>query len=134
LYEQAVAAGHMNEALANALTARAAELGAPAKQPKQEQAASEEPHPDDTERILNPGDYGDAPLEQGEDEVHDVEVVEDDDVEGIWFQIIAAAGPLGLTTVQVEERFAEANGGLHPGTANATRLRAFLASLKGARS
>ncbi|MGW6481271.1 recombination directionality factor [Streptomyces sp. NPDC055059] len=93
-----------------------------------------EPHPDDTERILNPADYGDATPAQVEEFVHDVEVVEDDDVEALWFQIIAAAGPLGLTTDQVEQRFAEANGGLHPSTAAASRLREFLASLKGARA
>ncbi|MFD7774315.1 hypothetical protein [Streptomyces sp. NPDC059753] len=134
LYEQAVTAGHMNKQLADALTARAAALGAPAKQPKQDQATDEGPHPNDVQRQLNPADYGDAPQEPAEDEVHDVEVVEDDDIEGIWFQIIAAAGPIGLTTEQVEGRFAAANGGLHPSTARADLLRQFLADLKGGRA
>lgn len=122
LYRQAVAAGHMDEALAAALTARGEALkvaatGAPAGQPNATPtpAAAPEPEPD-------------------EDGAFPAEVVDDDDVEGLWFQIIAAAGVSGLTTDQVEARFAEANGGLHPSTANADRLRAFLTTLKGARS
>ncbi|MGY0023708.1 recombination directionality factor [Streptomyces sp. YJ-C3] len=70
----------------------------------------------------------------GDDEVHDAEFVEDDDIEGIWFQIIAAAGQQQLTTEQVEERFAAANGGLHPSTARADLLRQFLADLKAGRA
>jgi hypothetical protein len=111
LYRQAVAAGHMDKALADALTARGEALKPPA-----------------------PPAPSSSPPAPAAEEVHDAEVVEDDDVEGIWFQIIAAAGPLGLTTDQVEARFAEDNGGLHPSTASADRLRAFLKSLKEQRS
>lgn len=110
LYEQAVEAKHMDRALAAALTARAAELGAPVK-------AKEEP--------------GQAPAE---DAPVDAEIAPEDDTEGIWFQIMAAAGRHGMTTVEVEEEFARSNGGLHPSTASAERLRVFLGTLTGARS
>ncbi|MFF8290464.1 hypothetical protein ACF068_14715 [Streptomyces sp. NPDC016309] len=69
-----------------------------------------------------------------EDGAVDAEIVGDDDVEDIWFQIIAAAGPLGLTTEQVEAQFAEQNSGQRPATASAARLREFLAALKAVRS
>ncbi|MGQ4351952.1 recombination directionality factor [Streptomyces drozdowiczii] len=92
------------------------------------------PHPDDTQRILNPADYGDASPEQVSELVHDAEIVEDDDVEDLWFRIIAAAGAHGMTTDEVESEFARANGGQLPATANATALRTFLATLKGGRS
>ncbi len=96
--------------------------------------APTDPHPDDTQRILNPADYGDASAEQVAEVVHDVEIVEDDDVEDLWFRIIAAAGTHGMTTDQVEAEFAKANGGQLPATANAAALRTFLTSLKGARA
>lgn len=128
LWKKAVDAKHMDDALAATLKARgealrAAEVGAASE--------SDEPHPDDTQRILNPADATPEPVAEF---VHEAEIVPDEDIEGLWFQIIAAAGPLGLTTEQVEQRFAEANGGLHPSTASAERLRGFLATLKGARA
>lgn len=118
LWKQAVDGKHMDDALATVLNARGAELRAG-------EAGDE---------TGEPGQDGPPPAEDPGDEVHEAEVVEDDDVADIWFQIIAAAGPLGLTTDQVEARFAEANGGLHPSTASAERLRTFLKSLKGGRS
>lgn len=69
-----------------------------------------------------------------EDGAVDAEVVEDDDVEGLWFQIIAAAGVHGMTTDEVETEFARANGGQLPATAAAPALRTFLSTLKGGRS
>ncbi|MCP9205550.1 hypothetical protein [Streptomyces cucumeris] len=96
--------------------------------------AEDVPHPDDTQQILNPADYGDASPEQIAEFVHDVEIVEDDDTADIWFQIIAAAGKHGMTTEQVEAEFAKENGGLHPSTASADKLRSFLAVLKGGRA
>lgn len=134
LWTQANRAGHLDDALAATLKARGKALK-PQEKPAGEQD-HDGPHPDDTERILNPADYGDASQEQIDEFVHDAEIVDDEDTDtdGIWFQIIAAAGPLGLTTDQVEQRFAEANGGLHPSTANAALLRAFLTTLKGARA
>lgn len=111
LYRQAVAAGHMDRPLADALTARGEALKPPAE-PK----ATSAPAP--------------APAEV----VHEVEIVEDDDVDGVWFQIMNAAGQLGLTTTQVEERFAQENGGLHPSTASTARLRQFLTGLKAVRA
>jgi hypothetical protein len=116
LYEQAVGAGHMDQALAATLTARGTALKAAASPVP---AASPAPPP------------APAPVVE---EVHDAEFVEDDDVDALWFQIIAAAGQLGLTTAQVEAQFAEQNSGLHPSTANAARLREFLTALKGTRS
>ncbi|MFD8664466.1 hypothetical protein ACFV1U_03570 [Streptomyces microflavus] len=118
LYEQAVAAGHMDKALAATLTAKAAELGAPVKQTLAENApptTAAEPVPD-------------------EDGAVDAEVIEDDDVEDLWFRIIAAAGVHGMTTDEVETEFARANGGQLPATAAAPALRTFLSSLKGARA
>jgi hypothetical protein len=135
LWTQANQAGHLDDALAATIKAKAAALGATVKTPEQPKSEPEDkPHPDDVQRQLNPADYSDEATEPSEDEVHDAEFVEDDDIEGIWFQIIAAAGPLGLTTDQVEARFAEANGGLHPSTARANLLRQFLADLKGSRA
>ncbi|WP_098892239.1 recombination directionality factor [Streptomyces sp. or3] len=130
LYEQAVAAGHMDKALAATLTAKAAALGAPVK--AKEQAPEDGPHPDDVQRLLNPADYGDAPPD--EDGAIDAEVIEDDDVEDLWFRIIAAAGVHGMTTEEVETEFARANGGQLPATATAPALRTFLTSLKGGRA
>ncbi|MEV3857781.1 hypothetical protein AB0J38_26080 [Streptomyces sp. NPDC050095] len=117
LWTQANQAGHLDDTLAATLKARAAELKALADGEDEGKAPPAPPAPATVD-----------------DDVHDVEVVEDDDVEALWFQIIAAAGPLGLTTEQVEERFAETNGGLHPSTARADLLRQFLADLKGGRA
>ncbi len=121
LYEQAVAAGHMDKELAATLTAKAATLGAPVK--SKEQAAEESGPP--------PGAPDPVPDEDG---AVDAEVVEPDDVEGLWFQIIAAAGVHGMTTEEVETEFARANGGQLPATAAAPALRTFLTSLKGGRA
>lgn len=122
LYEKAVAAKHMDDALAAALTARAKELGAPVK------SKTENPGPVAQEATEQRAPVPDA------DGVVDVEVVEDDDTQGIWFQIIAAAGAHGMTTGEVEKEFAAANDGVHPSTASADKLRAFLNALKGARA
>ncbi|MFI9079168.1 hypothetical protein ACIGW8_22310 [Streptomyces sioyaensis] len=119
LWTRAVNAGHMDKALEDTLTARAEALGAPRKD-KAPATPEAPPVPPTTETPA--------------DEVHDAEVVEDDDTEDIWFQIIAAAGRHGMTTEQVEAEFAASNEGLHPGTASATRLRAFLDTLKGVRA
>ncbi|MFJ9029762.1 hypothetical protein ACIRQP_14760 [Streptomyces sp. NPDC102274] len=121
LWKQAVDAKHMDDALAATLKARGEALRAEeVSDAAGESGWKDEPHQD-----------GPVPDEDGAVEA---EVVEDDDTEGLWFQIIAAAGPLGLTTDQVEQRFAEANGGLHPSTASSALLRAFLTALKGARA
>ncbi|WP_097922065.1 hypothetical protein [Streptomyces sp. wa1063] len=69
-----------------------------------------------------------------EDGAVDAEVVDDDDVEDLWFRIIAAAGVHGMTTNEVETEFARANGGQLPATAAAGALRTFLSSLKGGRA
>ncbi|MFH9248188.1 hypothetical protein ACH4LK_22500 [Streptomyces lydicus] len=120
LWTQANQAGHLDKALAATLTARGEALKAAAAA---EQSAS---RTETTEQ--------EAPPSPPVDEVHDAEVVEDDDTEDIWFQIIAAAGRHDMTTEQVEQEFAASNGGLHPGTASAARLRTFLATLKGVRA
>ncbi|MER6235906.1 hypothetical protein ABT185_07495 [Streptomyces clavifer] len=96
------------------------------------ETAPDAPHPDDTQRILNPADYGDAPPD--EDGAVDAEIVHDDDVEDLWFRIIAAAGVHGMTTDEVETEFAKANSGQLPATASASALRTFLTALKGGRS
>jgi hypothetical protein len=134
LYEQAVERREMDEALAKTLTARATALGATVKQP--EQSEQEGPHPDDVERQLNPADYGDAPAEPTPDEegVYEGEVVEDAPdpaaAEAMWFQIMAVAGPRGMTTAQLETAFAQRHGGLHPSSATVAQLETFLTTLK----
>lgn len=115
LYRQAVAAKHMDKALAATLTARGEAL-----KPK---TAPDAPVPPPV-----------APAATPDDVVHDVEIVEDDDVEDLWFRIIAAAGVHGMTTHEVETEFARANGGQLPATANAAALRTFLNTLKGTRT
>lgn len=128
IYQQAVAAGHMTKAIADALTARAAELGA---KPKAKQG---EPHPDDVQRQLNPAGSGGAPdSAPDEDGVYEAEVVDAPDpaeVQAVWFQVIAAAGQHGLTTAQVEAGFAQRNGGMHPSNATVAQMNAYLAAVK----
>lgn len=126
LWRQAKQAGHLDDGLKAVLKARGEELRAAERQAQAEDvsdAAGESGWRDEPDQ--------DAPAAE---EIHEAEVVEDDDVDAIWFQIMAAAGKRGMTTEQVEAAFAEANEGLHPSTAAAGRLRGFLAELKGGRS
>ncbi|MGY6019535.1 recombination directionality factor [Streptomyces spinosirectus] len=125
LWTQANQAKHLDDDLAKVLKARAAALKAPAK--KQEQ-----PDPDDdsghdlaqeTELAL----IDDVHLP---DEVVDAEIVDPAAAQDVWFQIIAAAGQFQMTTAQVEDAFAQRNGGLHPSTADVGQLETFLAALK----
>ncbi|WP_019548430.1 hypothetical protein [Streptomyces sulphureus] len=113
LWKQAVQAGHMDDQIATALRARGETL---------KQAAPPSP-------------------QQGEEtpELMEAEIVPDDETpdeapEDVWFDIIAAAGKHGWSTAEVEQRFAQANDGLHPSTASASRLRAFLEEVKGGRA
>lgn len=130
LWKQAVDAKHMDDDLAKVLKARGEELRA-----KPTPEKGDGPHPDDTQRILNPADYGDAGQEQMDEYVHDVEIVEDTPdpaaAQAMWFQIMAAAGPRGMTTEQLETTFAQRHGGLHPSSASVAQLESFLAALKG---
>lgn len=113
LWTQAVQAGHMDDEIAAALTARGEAL----------RKAPSSPEPE--------GPSDDEPTEV----VHEAEIVSDDEApEDVWFDIIAAAGKHGWSTAEVEERFAQANDGLHPSTASAARLRAFLADVRGGRA
>jgi hypothetical protein len=96
---------------------------------KQGAGHEDEPHPDDTQRILNPADYGDAPPESAE--YVDAEIVDDPaDVQGVWFQVIAAAGAHNLTTEQVEAGFAQRHGGLHPSGATVAQMTGYLTAVK----
>ncbi|MFG2269087.1 hypothetical protein ACGFNY_04855 [Streptomyces chartreusis] len=116
LYGQAVTAGHMNKAIADALTARAAELGAPRKEKTEQPPARQEQAP---------------PPEPDAEGVYDVEVVDDPaDVQAVWFQVIAAAGVRGLNTEQVEAGFARLNGGTHPSSGTVAQMNAYLAAVK----
>jgi hypothetical protein len=109
IFKQAAAAGHMNKEIGDALTARAAELGAPRKEGKPEPST---PTPDD-------------------EGVYEGEVLDDPaDVQAVWFQVIAAAGQFGLTTEQVEAGFAERNGGTHPSSGTVAQMNAYLAAVK----
>lgn len=129
LWKQAVDAKHMDDDLAKVLKARGEELRS--KKAPDEDAG---PHPDDTQRVLNPADYGDAGQEQIDEYVHDVEIVDDAPdpaaAQEVWFQIIAAAGPRGMTTEQVETAFARQHSGLHPSSATVAQLNEFLTALK----
>jgi hypothetical protein len=130
LYEQAVERGEMDKNLADTLTTRATALGAEVKKPSERKPDNDGPHPDDVQRILNPADYGDAPDDEG---VYEAEVVDAPDpaaAEAMWFQIMAAAGPRGMTTEQLETAFAQRHGGLHPSSATIAQLEQFLAALK----
>lgn len=127
LWRQAKAAGHLDDALANMLKKRGTELRAAEQQDREDisNAAGEsgwkdEPHQD--------GPFTEE-AKPDEDGAYPAEVVEDP--ADVWFEVIAAAGKHGLTTAQVEEEFAKNNGGLHPSTASAEQLRAFLTVLKG---
>ncbi|GHI91694.1 recombination directionality factor [Streptomyces olivaceus] len=126
LWTRANQAGHLDDDLAKALKARAAALKAPAN--KQE-------HPDQDD------DSGYDLAQETElaliddvhqpDEVVDAEIVDPAAAQEVWFQIIAAAGPRGMTTEQVETAFAQQHGGLHPSSATVAQLQHFLTALKG---
>lgn len=118
IYKQAVAAKHMTEQIAAALTARAAELD----KPKDAAGAANTGSPDRVPAAP-------APDEEG---VYEAEVVTDDpaDVQGVWFQIIAAAGAHDLTTEQVEHGFAQRHGGTHPSHGTVAQMNAYLAVVK----
>lgn len=128
LYEQAVTARHMDKALAAALTARATALGATVKTPEQKQAE------DVSDAAGESGWTAEADRQAEAEEVVIPEVVDEDDTEHLWFQIIAAAGKHDMTTDEVTDEFAKENEGLHPSTASADRLRIFLNNLKGPRA
>jgi len=77
----------------------------------------------------NPERQAPPPPEDGE--VYEAEFVDDPaDVQGIWFQVIAAAGAHGLTTEQVEAGFAQRHGGLHPSGATVAQMTEYLAAVK----
>lgn len=110
LYRQAVAAGHMDKALAAVLTARGEAL-----KPK---PATPTPPP---------------PAVPDEDGAVEAEIVDDPaDVQDVWFQVIAAAGRHDMTTEQVETEFSQQHRGLHPSSASVAQLTGFLNVLKGA--
>lgn len=125
LWTQANRAGHLDDALASTLKARGKSL-------KTDKTPSRTAT--NMEHLPATSGHSEAPPDQGTDLVQDAEIVEDDDVDAIWFQILHAAGRLDMTTDQVEQEFAASHDGLHPSTASAERLRSFLAQLKGKRS
>lgn len=126
LWKQAVDAGHMDDDLAKVLKARGEELRRGEVSGEADESGG---RPQDT----TAGTAGPAE-DSGVEVVHDVEIVEDtpDPVaaEAMWFQIMAAAGPRGMTTEQLEAAFAERYGGLHPASATGAQLEQFLAALK----
>ncbi|MFG2225346.1 hypothetical protein [Streptomyces sp. NPDC048644] len=104
LWTQAVQAGHMDDRTAATLRARG-------------------------EALKTAG----APEDAEPSELVEAEIVSDEEApEDVWFDIIAAAGKHGWTTAEVEQRFAQANDGLHPSTATVERLRDFLTEVKAA--
>jgi len=120
LWTQANKAGHLDDDLAAVFKARAAALGAAPKAPERK-----------ADEATPPGAPGPVPDEEG---VYDAEVVDAPDpaaAEAMWFQIMAAAGPRGMTTAQLETTFAQRHGGLHPSSASVAQLESFLTALKG---
>ena len=115
LWKQAVDAKHMDDALAATLKARGEQLRA-----KQVSDAAGE------------SGWRDEPHQDGPDAegAYVAEVVEDNDIDALWFQIVAAAGIKGWTTDETEHKFAEHNRGDMPGTATPEQLRGFLAAVK----
>jgi len=126
LWTQANQAGHLDDDLAKALKARAATLGAPEKKPKEPGTPDDSGYDLARETELLYVEGG-----QQADEVVDAEFVDDPaEVQAVWFQIIAAAGPYGLTTDQVEAGFAQRNGGTHPSSGTVAQMTAYLAAVK----
>ena len=122
LWKQAVHAEHMDDALAAVLKARGEQLRAEEVSDEAgESGWREEPNQD-----------GPPPAVAGPDEVVDAEIVHDDpaEVQGLWFQVIAAAGAHGLTTEQVEHGFAQRHGGAHPSGATVAQMTGYLAAVK----
>jgi hypothetical protein len=118
LYRQAVAAEHMDKALAAALTARGEAL-----KPKPATPTPSTPPPAAPEPVPD------------EDGAIDGEIVDDPaDAEDMWFQIVAAAGKHKMTTAELEADFAREHRGLHPSSATVAQLTSFLAILKGGRA
>lgn len=122
LWTQANQAGHLDDDLAAVFKARAASLGAPEKAPEQKQPEEAPPAPEQPEP-----EPDSAPDDEG---VYDAELVDPAAAQEVWFQIIAAAGPRGMTTQQVETAFAQRHGGMHPSSATVGQLEAFLTALK----
>lgn len=94
-----------------------------------------------TERLLNPGDYGPtsvAEVQEAEaaifaaalaEEPIDAEIVDDDELQTIYFQIVSEAGRHGWTTSRIDAEFSDRHG-RPPGSAPAPLLREFLTYLK----
>ncbi|MDX3034734.1 recombination directionality factor [Streptomyces scabiei] len=116
LWTQANQAGHLDDGLAAVFKARATALGAPVKQPGQQQAPAGQAPP-----------KASAPDDEG---VYEGEIVDPAAAQDMWFQIIAAAGQFQLTTAQVEAAFAQRHGGMHPSSATVAQLDTFLSALK----
>jgi hypothetical protein len=128
LYEQAVERREMDEDLAKTLTARATALGATVKQPEKPKTEQDDDSGYDLAEKTELALIDDV---HQPDEVVDAEIVDPAAAQEVWFQIIAAAGPRGMTTEQVEGAFAEQHRGLHPSSATVAQLETFLAALKG---
>ncbi|NUS86354.1 MAG: hypothetical protein HOY75_27435 [Streptomyces sp.] len=116
LWTQANQAGHLDDGLAAVFKARATALGAPVKQPGQQQAPVGQAPPKTT-----------VPDDEG---VYEGEIVDPAAAQDVWFQIIGAAGQFQLTTAQVEAAFAQRHGGMHPSSATVAQLDTFLSALK----
>ena len=112
IYKTAVAKGHMTAELQEGLAAATKKLEAAAATKAAANAPSA-PEPDD--------------------DVVEAEIVEDEtaaDPTALWVQIVTVAGGFGWSMQQVEDKFAEANGGTMPGSAEASELRAYLKELR----
>lgn len=115
LWTQANQAGHLDDALAATIKAKAAALGAKPKDATPPSAGPQQtPPPPPTEVEVIEAEFVDDPA----------------DVQEIWFKVIAAAGQFGLTTEQVNAGFARLNGGTHPSSATVAQMTGYLATVK----
>lgn len=104
IYRTAAQKGHMTPQIEAELKAIAAKLEEPARPARVPQPVQEE--------------------------VVDAEVVDDNDPTELWMQIVGAAGGLGWSMDRLEGEFAQRNGSVMPGSAEASQLKAFLAAVK----
>jgi hypothetical protein len=116
LWRQANAAGHMTQGLSEHLQQRVTEINA------QQTPAAGVPQGEDDH---SPGPSSPAPAEPDADGVVDAEVVEEDDPDKVWQDVVAAAGRLGWTTQQLHEDFKNRMG-MVADVASAGELTAYL--------
>ncbi|MEU3907977.1 hypothetical protein AB0F20_29905 [Streptomyces goshikiensis] len=116
VYREAEAAGDMTDTLKAELIA----IGKEKRAAEKAKAAVRKAPDVKVENAANAAD----------EEPIDAEIVDDDDPEGVWFEIVTEAGERGWNSEHLAGQFAARHGGLSPDSADAPRLRAFLSELR----